>query len=59
MDVSDVQPLNIVVNPPEENVKIFNKPIKKRKLYSGKVIGITGSIGKTSIKENLKFFLVV
>ncbi len=31
--------------------------IKKRKLYNGKVIGITGSIGKTSIKENLKFFL--
>jgi len=31
--------------------------VKKRKLYNGKVIGITGSIGKTSIKENLKFFL--
>jgi UDP-N-acetylmuramyl pentapeptide synthase len=31
--------------------------VKKRKLYKGKVIGITGSIGKTSIKENLKFFL--
>lgn len=31
--------------------------IKKRNLFSGKVIGITGSIGKTSVKENLKFFL--
>ena len=31
--------------------------VEKRKLYKGKVIGITGSIGKTSIKENLKFFL--
>jgi UDP-N-acetylmuramyl pentapeptide synthase len=31
--------------------------IEKRKIYNGKVIGITGSIGKTSIKENLKFFL--
>ena len=31
--------------------------VEKRKLYNGKVIGITGSIGKTSIKENLKFFL--
>ena len=31
--------------------------IKKRSLYDGKVIGITGSAGKTTLKENLKFFL--
>ena len=31
--------------------------IKKRSLYRGHVIGITGSAGKTSLKENLKFFL--
>jgi len=30
---------------------------KKRNSFRGKVIGITGSVGKTSIKENLKFFL--
>ena len=30
---------------------------KKRNLFNGKVIGITGSIGKTSVKENLNFFL--
>ena len=30
---------------------------KKRSLYKGKVIGVTGSIGKTSVKENLNFFL--
>ena len=31
--------------------------IKKRGLYGGKIIGITGSVGKTTVKENLKFFL--
>ena len=31
--------------------------IKKRSIYQGEVIGITGSAGKTSLKENLKFFL--
>ena len=31
--------------------------IEKRELYKGTVIGITGSIGKTSVKENLKYFL--
>ena len=31
--------------------------IKKRSIYNGEVIGITGSAGKTSLKENLKFFL--
>ena len=31
--------------------------IKKRSLFKGEVIGITGSAGKTSLKENLKFFL--
>ena len=30
---------------------------KKRNAFKGKVIGITGSVGKTSVKENLKFFL--
>ena len=30
---------------------------EKRKKFKGKVIGITGSIGKTSLKECLKFFL--
>ena len=29
----------------------------KRKIYSGRVIGITGSAGKTSTKEQLSFFL--
>ncbi len=31
--------------------------IQKRSLFSGEVIGITGSAGKTSLKEYLKFFL--
>ena len=31
--------------------------IKKRSLFCGEVIGITGSAGKTSLKEYLKFFL--
>ncbi len=31
--------------------------LKKRKLYKGKVIGITGSAGKTTLKETLAFFL--
>ena len=31
--------------------------IKKRNLYKGKVIGITGSAGKTTLKEALAFFL--
>ena len=31
--------------------------IKKRGLYKGKVIGITGSAGKTTLKETLAFFL--
>ncbi len=30
---------------------------KKRSNFKGKVIGITGSVGKTTLKENLKFFL--
>jgi len=30
---------------------------QKRNLYDGVVIGITGSIGKTSVKETLNFFL--
>ncbi len=32
---------------------------KKRNLYTGKVIGITGSLGKTTLKEYLKFFLSI
>ena len=31
--------------------------IYKRNLFKGQIIGITGSIGKTSVKENLKYFL--
>ena len=31
--------------------------IRKRNLYKGKVIGITGSAGKTTFKETLVFFL--
>ena len=34
-----------------------NLSIKKRSLFNGEVIGITGSAGKTSLKEYLKFFL--
>jgi len=30
---------------------------EKRKIFKGKIIGITGSVGKTSVKENLIFFL--
>ncbi len=30
---------------------------KKRKLYQGQVVGITGSAGKTTLKETLAFFL--
>ena len=36
---------------------LFKIAKKKRNNYKGKVIGITGSVGKTSVKENLKFFL--
>ena len=31
--------------------------VRKRNLYKGKVIGITGSAGKTTFKETLAFFL--
>ena len=34
-----------------------NLALKKRDLYKGKVIGITGSAGKTTLKETLAFFL--
>ena len=30
---------------------------QKRNLFKGRVIGITGSVGKTSVKENLRFYL--
>jgi len=36
---------------------LLNIANNKRNSFIGKVIGITGSVGKTSIKENLKFFL--
>ncbi len=31
--------------------------VRKRDLYTGKVVGITGSAGKTTLKETLAFFL--
>ncbi len=31
--------------------------VKKRSIYNGKVIGITGSAGKTTLKETLAYFL--
>ena len=42
-----------------ENVLDFLDLIakEKRKIFNGKIIGITGSIGKTSVKENLIYFL--
>ena len=42
-----------------ENIQVFllNLSENKRSLYNGQVLGITGSAGKTSLKENLKFFL--
>ena len=42
-----------------ENVLDFLDLIakEKRKIFNGKIIGITGSVGKTSVKENLIFFL--
>tara|TARA_Y100001970_G_scaffold293494_1_gene440694 strand:+ start:2575 stop:3942 length:1368 start_codon:yes stop_codon:yes gene_type:complete len=48
--------INIIV---VKNTLIFLENIakQKRELYKGVVIGITGSVGKTSVKENLKFFL--
>ena len=36
---------------------LFNLATYKRSLFNGKIIGITGSVGKTSVKENLKYFL--
>ena len=36
---------------------LFEIATYKRNLFNGKIIGITGSIGKTSVKENLKYFL--
>jgi UDP-N-acetylmuramoyl-tripeptide--D-alanyl-D-alanine ligase len=49
----------------ENNILLVNDSLlflltiasKKRNSFRGKVIGITGSVGKTSVKENLKFFL--
>ena len=41
-----------------ENIFLFLSDLvkKKRKLFKGKVIGITGSAGKTTLKEALSFF---
>jgi len=36
---------------------LFKLATLKRNLFNGNVIGITGSVGKTSVKENLKYFL--
>ncbi len=36
---------------------LLSLALHKRKLYKGKVIGITGSAGKTTLKETLAFFL--
>ena len=36
---------------------LFNIARKKRSIFKGKIIAVTGSIGKTSVKENLKYFL--
>jgi len=42
-----------------ENIFLFLNDLvkKKRKFFKGKVIGITGSAGKTTLKETLSFFL--
>jgi len=42
-----------------ENIYTYLKSIsvQKRSLFNGEVIGITGSAGKTSLKEYLSFFL--
>ena len=42
-----------------DDIFVFLKDlsIKKKSLFKGEIIGITGSAGKTSLKENLKFFL--
>ena len=42
-----------------ENIYSYlkNISIQKRSLFNGEVIGITGSAGKTSLKEYLSFFL--
>ncbi len=39
------------------NIYLKNLAIVKRNKYKGKVIGITGSAGKTTLKETLAFFL--
>ena len=36
---------------------LLNLATYKRSLFNGKIIGITGSVGKASVKENLKYFL--
>ncbi len=39
------------------NTFLLNLSRTKRSLFKGNVVGITGSAGKTSLKETLKFFL--
>ena len=59
--ITDKKPKNIKT----KNIILVNNTMdflyelanKKRNLYKGIVIGITGSVGKTSVKENLKYFL--
>ena len=36
---------------------LFNIARKKRSIFKGKIIAVTGSIGKTSVKEQLSYFL--
>tara|TARA_B100000575_G_C23139656_1_gene662893 strand:+ start:391 stop:1746 length:1356 start_codon:yes stop_codon:yes gene_type:complete len=42
-----------------DNIFLYLKQLalQKRKTYQGKILGITGSAGKTTLKENLAYFL--
>ena len=41
------------------NKFLINLAKKKRQLFKGKVVGITGSAGKTTLKETLSYFLKI